>query len=44
MKRFSWGDKAVKLIRAELKAIIKQKRTEKREKTLIALFEKNFAK
>ena len=44
MKRFPWGNEAVKMIRVELKAIIKQKRTEKREKTLIELFEKEFAK
>jgi len=44
MKRFSWGNEAVKMIRVELSAIIKQKRFEKREKTLIELFEKEFAK
>ena len=44
MKRFPWGEEAVKMIRTELKAIIKQKRVNKREKTLIQLFEKEFAK
>ena len=44
MKRFSWGDEAVRLIRAELKAIVKSKKTEKREKIPLLLFEESFAR
>jgi hypothetical protein len=44
MKRFPWGKEAVKMIRVELKAIIKQNRINNREKILILSFEKSFAK
>ena len=44
MKRFPWGNEAVKMIRVELIAVIKQKKLEKREELLMLLFEKSFAK